>query len=547
MKRALALTLSITLTAGPLARSSQAAVRAAHVGSAAMTLGMPALSLTAGKAPGPLSSTVSGPLSLSSTLPSTVFTGAPTSRISSPQGTAAVIPISAALSAPGYRSAIPASRQAAIRTVSTKVEASAPAIRTTGKRPDVLGALQRAARAPTRAGPGTNASITTRAGALFDGLRSGQRGNLAEPVPRKRTRVLGRLLLSPLRLLKPARPKIKTEFDNDEYGGPPALKPAPNAPESSRFRGLLTTARRQAGYGLKWGLNMLGIAAVLEFVAHPLIKMLPWQLAASDTFLQGAGRIELLTGLGPQAIAQAVASSPVGFLFGTLPQMVLMEEFVYRLLAFGLTFLALAAMRPLARRIASFLDDVPDLFGLRTAAQIVLRAIGGISGKAYALAAGISALMFSTAHLAAWGFFPYTIVFHAAMGLVLAHVAYRSRGLIAPFVAHLSFNLAMISLGALLPLHVLPNTAMILTTLASVAAMAALWYNLRSHRKDRLAQETRSPPPYHGGTGAAAEHLRRPRPDAGPRQFLAARADVAARGHTRAGTGETGRTGPAAV
>lgn len=320
---------------------------------------------------------------------------------------------------------------------------------------------------------------------------SSKEGKTRAPLLRRLARAtIGRLLPSRLgarRGRSPPAPKVSyRHLFEDEYGGPKKQDLSP-PPGKGRVRSMLSSLGRHAGYGLKWGVNMLGIVSLMSITLKPLLSMIPWQLHVNDLTLLGLGRIEILTDMGPHLIAQAAAQSPLGFLFVGLPIMVGIEEVVYRMLWFGLPFLALAALKPVAKRILPILDELPELFGLTGMLKWGVTKIAGLSGRSYALAGGLSSFVFAAAHIAAWGFSPFTFLTHLVLGSVLVRTAYRSRGLIAPFVAHLSFNMATIAIGALLPLYLAAGTSAIVTSIAAVASLAFLWYNYRVHRKERKA------------------------------------------------------------
>jgi serine protease Do len=70
-------------------------------------------------------------------------------------------------------------------------------------------------------------------------------------------------------------------------------------------------------------------------------------------------------------------------------------------------------------------------------------------------------------------------------GYFLARAAYKTRGLTAPFVAHLVFNLAMLGSAIFGATFGMPLAASVYSVLASLVGVGALWYNWRSARKER--------------------------------------------------------------
>jgi len=164
-----------------------------------------------------------------------------------------------------------------------------------------------------------------------------------------------------------------------------------------------------------------------------------------------------------------------------------MEELRHRVMQFGGWFIATALARPVASKISSVLDDIPDISGLRRVIQWTLRQIEKISANSYTIAASISAFGFAGAHVAMWGFSPYLLFYHAAMGLALAHVAYRSRFVAAPFIAHYLFNVMTIALGVLVPAALGAQAASIAGTVLGLGSAAFLYYQARSWRKAKRA------------------------------------------------------------
>ncbi|MDP3543139.1 MAG: trypsin-like peptidase domain-containing protein [Elusimicrobiota bacterium] len=255
----------------------------------------------------------------------------------------------------------------------------------------------------------------------------------------------------------------------DEFGGPLATP---------------MTFRQRLGYGLKQGLNLVGLGAILEVTLRPLLNVFPWPQYMSDTALSAFGRVALLTKYGPNEIVEGLAQSPAAFLGIQLPFAVGMEELTFRLLGFGGTFLVLAALKPLTRKISSMIEELPDAAGVVRATKRVLRAGEWLSRLAFPIAASISAMSFAMAHFAAWGFSPFVLALNVILGLFLAHTAYKSRSLAAPFVAHLLFNLVAIG-GFLIALSVSPFAGAAFGIIAGLLGVASLLYGYLSRRKER--------------------------------------------------------------
>ncbi|MBI3297589.1 MAG: trypsin-like peptidase domain-containing protein [Elusimicrobia bacterium] len=293
----------------------------------------------------------------------------------------------------------------------------------------------------------------------------------------------------------PPAPEPKHALSDDEFGGPPALK---TASDGSLLHRAVARLSRDLAYGAKWAVSMFGIASLLQITLKPLAAMLPWQLWIPQSALGAFGRVELLTGFGPADVTEAVAEAPLSFLGLALPYSVLVEELTYRLLSFGLAFAVLAAARPAALAAVKFLDNIPDLFGLRSAAQWALGKLAGVSSYAFPLAAFWSAASFAVAHFAAWGVAPHTLILHLTLGAALAWTAYRSRGLIAPFTAHLGYNLLAIAVGTAAPLWLLPQYAVVVAIVAGILSAAVAYYQWRAWRKDKAAARAAAlglPPP----------------------------------------------------
>ena len=474
VKRSLALLLALALNADPVLRAAAAAGQIAQVKVQSGQVNLPAYGVSLLAPAGLDSGSLGSSVSLTPALP-----GVDSVRVQTGAGASPVLPGPAA---PAAFAVAPRLSAAA-----PDLPAAAPGISAvSGKSPSGETPAVTALRDTVQAGivpQGQSQALDTRTftagmSSLFDGTRTRAGADPVQepaPVPAASGTRLSKWALLRARF-------GRAEFSPDDYGGPPALKAAQSGP-GTRWGRILAGLKTNGGYGLKWGLNMIGIAALLDTVVRPVLQALPWQTFIPGGLLAGFGRIELLTSLGAAGIVEALAASPVHFLLLTLPRLVLFEELHYRLLAFGLAFVGLAALRPVARRAAAVLDEVPDLFGLRSAGQKVLRGIGAVSGKAYSIAASMASFAFATAHFAAWGIHPYVFVFNAVMGLALAHAAYRSRSLTAPFVAHLVFNIIAISAGYMAPMHLLPLAAAAVSAAVTLAGAGFLVTNYLSYRR----------------------------------------------------------------
>ncbi len=323
----------------------------------------------------------------------------------------------------------------------------------------------------------------------------------------------------------------KRAATTDDFGGPKPLGP--------------TSTTQKVGYGLKWGLNMVGIVALYDLLLAPLLAAVPWPAMFGDAMLEAFGRVALLTQLGPADVANALslapgtflglpllaaiavalaakplvkaltsrgplvlhqkpvkllvyggaavfallafASAPAAFLGGSLPMLVAMEEISFRVLSFLPAFAALALTRPVMNWLAGQLDNIPDHAGVRRFIQRVMRFIGGtFAWYAYPFAAVLASFSFATAHFANWGVDPYVFFVQFTLGMVLTRLAYRSESLTSPIVAHLTFNAVMFG-GPLLLVLGMPGYALTYTVLAAVVGAVYLLYNYLSHRKDLAA------------------------------------------------------------
>lgn len=261
----------------------------------------------------------------------------------------------------------------------------------------------------------------------------------------------------------------KRKLHVDEFGGPLA--------EPMNFK-------QRVGYGLKQGLNLVGIGALLTMTLRPMLDLFPWPQHLTDATLRGFGRVALLTKYGPNEIGAALANSPATFLGISLPMAVTMEEIAYRLFGFGLTFLVLAAVKPFTRWISSMIEGLPDAAGVVGGTKRVLKIGELLSHLAFPIAAAISSLSFAAAHFATWGFSPFVLALNTILGLYLAHTAYKSRSLTSPVIAHLVFNLVMIG-GMLVAMSFSPFSGAAFAIIAGLIGVASLLHSYLSARKER--------------------------------------------------------------
>lgn len=282
---------------------------------------------------------------------------------------------------------------------------------------------------------------------------------------------LGRLLPTGIysKLAEPGAepPAPKKPSNTDEWGGP-----------KSEAR----TIRGQALYGLKWAFNLVGITTLLSLTLGAVLAVTPWPIYLPETLLHLSGRVELLINYGPKAIAELLANAPISFLFVKVPVAVAMEEFSYRLVSFAQMFLTLAALKPIASWASDKLGALPDLYRIPTLARRLLARVGGLSRLAFPLAASSSALSFALAHVGEWGVDPFVLTVQLIAGLVLARTAYVSRGLVAPFVAHLGFTLITL-LAPMLMINGFHGVGALLSMAVGIAGVVALYYNWRVHRR----------------------------------------------------------------
>ena len=220
----------------------------------------------------------------------------------------------------------------------------------------------------------------------------------------------------------------------DPYGGPSYKK---------------MTIGGQLLYGLKWGFIMQGISQLMVYAISPILNSawmrhlkLNWILGLTPEALQKSGRAELLIHDGPNQIMSALSAHAGSFLSWGLFSKAALEEIHYRGLWFGGVFLAAAAARPVFNLLSKKLSLLPDFFSpLKNRLPKTLSWLGQkITSNAFFIAAGISAVVFAKAHLAAWGVYPLILAQLGAMGAALSFVVYRSRSLISSTVAHYVYN-----------------------------------------------------------------------------------------------------------
>ncbi len=265
------------------------------------------------------------------------------------------------------------------------------------------------------------------------------------------------------------------------------LSAAKRAASVDEFGGPLTqpmSLKQRAGYGVRQGLNLVGIGALLEVTLRPLLAVFPWPQYMSDTALSGFGRVALLVKYGPGEIMEALANAPAMFLGVNLPMAVAMEEFSFRLLGFGAIFLGLAAVKPVSRWLSGMISELPDAAGVVGGAQKVLKLGDWLSHLAFPIAAVVSSFSFAAAHFASWGFSPFVLVLNGIVGMFLAHTAYKSRGLTAPIIAHLLFNLVAMG-GYLVAMSVSPMAGAAFGIIAGLLGVSSLVHGWLTRRKER--------------------------------------------------------------
>ncbi len=390
----------------------------------------------------------------------------------------AALDLSAA-AAPEAPAAASASPEAAAPQAAVAEAAAARAEPKAAFAPVAKSVLGRASPSPARSrAAATPESAKAGADRVFDGALGSVEGRLVERPDWLRLaihKVLSHrsthyLLPAPLRSLAPLQkaaqppaPRVVLKT-TDDFGGPQALP--------KKLPGKIL-------FGLKWGVNMVGLSFLIQLVLGPVFALSSWPLRVPAGTLHSLGRVELLTQFGPQAIAELVHKNPWHFFAQTLPLATGMEELVFRLGFFVLPFMALAAIRPGAQLAAKVAGSLSDPIGWRAGTQKALAWLSKLSVAAFPLAAVYSANRFAVAHFAAWGINPFFYSLHFALGLTLAYVLYRSRSLVAPFVAHLTYNALAVAAAFFLPLP--------LQLLVSALSVVFLFVNWRLHRKARAA------------------------------------------------------------
>ena len=480
-RRAASFILALALVSGvtPLEAAAQVArVVAVETGSMPVSPVATGVSLGSGLNASPAlgAATLNGSLSAPSVAPSLAALGSPASVVNA-AATPVAIP-SAGVPALSFAVLSPAAKDEAPKD--DKVDAAKTPAPVAAAKPvwrRVLDQLLSKKPLPPSAEKSGTESVSvekaaTDGGAQFDGSAA-KTGETAGPVAgaeSKSPNLLGRLKSgAQVRFQKEAE---KRALHVDEFGGPKAVD---------------LTFKQRVGYGLRQGLNLIGIGALLDFVVQPLLSLWAWPQYLNDQALHGFGRVALLTKFGPNEIVTGLANAPGTFLGVTLPMAVTMEEISYRLLGFGLTFLMLAAIRPVSKWLSGIAAQLPDAAGAATGVSKFLALASRISSFAFPIAAVYSAWGFASAHLALWGFSPYVLLLNFIVAMVLSHAAYKTRGLTAPIVAHLTFNLATMGViwAALAFSPMVGAMASLLLGLVGVAALFHQWLTSRKVRKFR--------------------------------------------------------------
>lgn len=236
---------------------------------------------------------------------------------------------------------------------------------------------------PTESAPKPAEEIGARGEKTFDGA---QETAASAPAPVAQTR-LGRWLGAARATLSRALParlvnrvkttKIETPSTKDAYGGPQKLE---------------LSLKEKISYGIKWGLNMLGLGSLLQVAAKAISAVLPWQLIVPDSILQATGRAELLARMGPKAVDAALIHAPWHFLFVQLPSATLWEEIGqlpvmltstgFRALELGVLWFLIKGTRAAAGQLSKLLSKLPDPLSLRSAVQVALESLSRVSNKA---------------------------------------------------------------------------------------------------------------------------------------------------------------------
>jgi serine protease Do len=413
--------------------------------------------------------TLTAPSTLPSLAPGASFSAAPAFS-AAPSASVALAPAAAPLTAaPALAAASPLAAASGPSNDAPKAPKAAAPASTRSWLSRAAGIFSRRSSPDSAVKDQSPAEAKSQADSLFDAA-SGKPSDSAEPVAAPAKTTLG-FRLGRWGAAKVEAYKAKRAVEHDAFGGPKS--------EPLTFWG-------RVGYGAKWGLNLVGISALLDLTVAPLMSHFAWPLLLSPESMAGFGRVELLTKFGPGQIAAALGQAPLQFLGMALPISTGMEEFTYRFVGFGVLFGLLALVKPVTGLIAKGLEQIPDASGLRSKVQSLLVNGGGlISYFAFPIAALRSSFNFAVAHFAHWGVDPYVFALNMVAGYFLARAAYKTRGLTAPFVAHLVFNVAM--MGSLIFGVTLgwPMAASVYAVLSSILGLGALWYNWRSARKER--------------------------------------------------------------
>jgi S1-C subfamily serine protease len=333
----------------------------------------------------------------------------------------------------------------------------------------MLGRKPAPAKTPTNAS--SSEAAKTNADNIFDGTSEKEAAPEGVPVSAGDIKITHTGLKASL-INRLSLSQEKRKLHVDEFGGP-LTEPM--------------NLKQRVGYGLKQGLNLVGIGALLNVTLRPILDLFPWPQYLTDATLRGFGRVALLTKYGPNEIVAGLADSPATFLGISLPMAVTMEEITYRLLGFGLTFLALAAVKPFTRWLSSMIDGLPDASGVVGGAKRVLKIGEWLTHFAFPIAAALSSVNFAVAHFAMWGFSPFVFALNLILGLFLARTAYKSRGLTSPIIAHLIFNFVTIG-GMLVAMSFSPLTGAAFAIVAGLIGVASLLYSYLSARKERAFQ-----------------------------------------------------------
>lgn len=190
-------------------------------------------------------------------------------------------------------------------------------------------------------------------------------------------------------------------------------------------------------YGLSGGLALTGFASIIHSVQGVIDAVTPWQFLVGDDVLDSTGRVELLVSMTREQLLEKLAQDPAQAL-GQLPIQVIGEEVAFRGIGFGLWFGFFAAMRPALLWTADVIEYLPDFLGFRPLVQNFLRAT---AANVYSSALTVSAASFAAAHAPVWGVQPFDMAVFAVSGGVLTHMAYKTKSLASPIVAHLTYIL----------------------------------------------------------------------------------------------------------